>query len=433
MSSYLLARNDKNELLSRFKTALQDAVNRFEYYHHYSTNNLNTLEDILALPVIERNNIMQSSLISEAMSQNIPCYFETSGTTGNPFPVLPNFADKKQFFADFMAKWLNVTNRNITRAILALPFEMNPVALKYYYSLELLNIMVIPTGVRTHLCMPEKVIALIKRLKPELIIGRPMEMLRYAEAMTAIGDDLSTLSIKKIIYTGEIMSANKRRRLSKLYNNAEVYGNYGLTELDGGGLISCNKHYYKYHLPTIPYLLVEVLNDDLKTTVKEGEAGNIIITNTEINYMPLLRYCTGDVGIIHNSCDCGMTTPAIEILGRKSDAICLTRNIFPIHIENILFNYDYISSDYQIIKNHSNLTVRVELNSPFITEREVAEKLQTDIYQALGLHVEIDVYPYGVLANKLGIAKEKAGTLYDITKARPNDIESYLKINVCDH
>ncbi|OGT35893.1 MAG: hypothetical protein A3F11_03855 [Gammaproteobacteria bacterium RIFCSPHIGHO2_12_FULL_37_14] len=438
MSSYLLSQEQQEVLVVKLKDLLHYASENFSYYKnegiHLYSDSIHSLLDIRKIPILERNNLLHSDLINEVISKNPPAYFETSGTTGNPFPVIPNLSqEKNNAFASFMDSWMSLTQDNVTKAIIALPFEMNPVGLKYYLGLTTLGITSIPAGVRTHLCTPSKVLQIIARLKPELLIGRPLEILRYAEAMGLENTDSTKTSIKKIIFTGEIVSKNKWKRMSRYYGNADVRGIYGLTEVDSGGLISCKKHQYKYHLPTFPYLIVEVLKDDLMTPVSDGEEGNVIFTNTEKNYLPLIRYNSGDIGRLHATCDCELNTPSIEILGRKSDYIqSQTGKVFPIQIENILFQYDEVGSDYQILSQNGKITLRIEINKKHKEERDhFSEQIKCEIHKKLNLPVYIDAYAFGQLTNKLGIAKDKAGKLYVLDNYNENEIQEKLRINFC--
>lgn len=327
MSSIFLGSPQQTVLCERFNLLVDYVEQNFSYYKELYRNlelkHINTLSEIVEFPLTDKKSEAINCLIHQVLDNNPPAYFETSGTSGHPFPVIPDFSiDKSIEFARFISEWLQLDTYRVKRAIVALPFEMNPIGMKYFFALNHLKITVIPTGVRTHLCPPQKVLEIIQRLSPELLVARPLETLRYAEAMLAQGIDPTQTSIKKIILTGEIISKSKFKRISEMYGNVDVYGVYGLTEIDSGGLVSCSK--YQYHLPSKPYLIVELLKDDFKTPItRKGDIGNLVLTNTHQNYMPLLRYKTGDVGRLEQSCDCEYNTPVINVLGRYSDAISI--------------------------------------------------------------------------------------------------------------
>ncbi|MCE0724533.1 MULTISPECIES: phenylacetate--CoA ligase family protein [Legionella] len=438
MSSHFLNLNDQEVLCSRFNQLLEHVKSHFQFYKDYYQHiehPIDSLNDLKHFPLIDKNVPNISVLVNEVLESNPPSYFETSGTSGNPFPVIPDLGPERGGeFANFIFDWLNLDKDEVKRAIIALPFEMNPIGIKYFAGLTKAGITAIPAGVKTLVCMPQKVIELIERLKPELLIGRPLETLRYAQAMSEQGIDPCKSSIKKIILTGEIISKAKFQRLSKVYGGASVHGVYGLTELDSGGLVSCSKH--NYHLPSNPYLIVELLKDDFVTPVdQENEIGNIVLTNTNVNYMPLLRYKTGDFGTLQFNCGCEYDTPVIHVLGRAADKIYCSKNklsVFPIQIEEILFQFEEIGCDYQIISKNEQIEIKIELNSSLSEDKKNAliNDVKEKIKQQLNIDIEkITVYNPNSLANKLGVAKAKAGTLYKLDNLSESEIAERLQIN----
>jgi len=424
MSSFLLSDIKKNILVERLNVFLRYLVDHFDYYKRNLAEldlNINSLEDISKFPLLDKKEEGAWQVADEALAARPPAYFETSGTSGTPFPVLPDLGDERsKEFASFISEWLALDDSpTITRAVIALPFEMNPIGLKYFLALNHLGIISIPVGVRTHLCPPRQVLEIFERLKPELLIARPMEALRYAEAMAEQGKKPQESSIKKVILTGEIISESKFKRISHFFGGADVYSVYGLTELDSGGMVSCKK--YQYHLPSKPYLLVELLDDDFKKQkIKDGDTGNIVLTNTNINFMPLLRYKTGDRGELKIKCNCGQfDTPVINLLGRSKDSISHDgQDIFPIHLENIILKYNCISSDYQVVKHGDKLSLRLEWCGDY-NQTQVSifiKQLQNELLNSLNINIEVVIFEPSTLVNRLGIAKSKAGTLHIFEK-----------------
>jgi len=424
-------------LVKRLNSLVAYLMKEFPFYQDLFKTvkklEISSLKDVVKFPVLDKLHPKIVDLIQQAISRNPPAYFETSGTSGNPFSVIPDLGEERSIhFASFMDEWLSLDHQKPHCAVIALPFEMNPIGLKYFMALKHLGIMAIPVGVKTHLCPTSKVLDIFERLQPELLIARPLETLRYAEAMIANGVNPETSSINKIIMTGEIVSKSKFKRISRLYGGIDVRSVYGLTEVDSGGLVSCSR--YQYHLPTDPYLMVELLKDNFSTPVEnEGELGNIVLTNTHQNYMPLFRYKTGDFGRLQGACGCEFDTPVVNVMGRQSDCIEFNgRKIFPIEIENILFKQNEISADYQILLHDEKIKLRLELSKEIgaVQIKELVDRIKTDIYSELDLVVEeVDILMPGQLSNKLGISKSKAGTLYRLNGLSQSEIEAYLSVN----
>ena len=70
-------------------------------------------------------------------------------------------------------------------------------------------------------------------------------------------------------------------------------------------------------------VLVEVLRDDLVTPCPPGEEGELVITDLDRRVMPLVRYRTGDLGILSGTaCSCGRGLRLLEELnGRTLDLV----------------------------------------------------------------------------------------------------------------
>jgi len=45
--------------------------------------------------------------------------------------------------------------------------------------------------------------------------------------------------------------------------------------------------------------------------------GEIVVSGLENKAMPLIRYCTGDIGKLGEKCSCGRNTKTLEVFGRK--------------------------------------------------------------------------------------------------------------------
>jgi phenylacetate-CoA ligase len=99
-----------------------------------------------------------------------------------------------------------------------------------------------------------------------------------------------------------------------------------------------------------PNLLYIELVDEHGNQVKQGEAGELVVTTLGIEGMPLLRFKTGDICKINDEkCKCGRTSSRLSpILGRKKQMIKYKgTTIFPHALYEILDVIDKIKN-YQI-------------------------------------------------------------------------------------
>lgn len=434
MASNLLSDDKKKRIIEKLNKLIVYATTNSPYYKEKYNDyvEIQAFDDILCLPFTERDELQEYYPCGHlcVKIEDVDAYFETSGSTGNPLSVIPDMSyEKVAQFGEFLDFWMKLKNDRVYLAIVALPYEMNPMGLKYHISLISQNVTVIPTSVRTTLCPPKKMIRLINDLKPQLIVGRPLEIMRYAEGMKAMNIDSEMSSIRKIFVTGETMSDAKWKRIDDLYGGVDIYSTYGLTELDTG-LVSCEQH--RYHLPNSTNILVEVL-DDSGNMVDEGEKGHVVITNLEQNYSPLIRYRTGDVACYQSRCTCGMNTPYLKLFGRELDKKLITgKEVFPVEIEEIIFSMDEVGCEYQLVYNEGLLKINVERAIDDNSTKESLEKKITErVYDKLGINCEVFVFEFNELADKFGISRAKGCRFIDVTGMNEDERMKALRINVC--
>jgi len=388
----------------------------------------NSISAIQALPFLERQELSKTELLNN-LQKDYSAYYETSGTTGSPIPVLPDLSlARSNELGRFFDHWLGLRSGKIRTAVVALPYEMNPMGLKFHQALVSCGVRVIPAGVRTVLCPPARLIGLIHRLKANLLIGRPLEVMRYAEGMSILGLDSRACSIEKIVVTGEVLSINKIKRISELYGGAEVYSTYGMTEIDNG-LVSCSQH--SYHLSESRNLLIEVIARDGQAAAL-GRVGEVIASSLETLPIPLLRYRTGDLACVGVNCGCGNEMPFLQIVGRIVDEREIGgKNILPVAIEDVIFEFTALGCEYQLVIDEEGLEIRVERGFEADSAIDVATPLVHAVWEKLGIKCKVKVFPFNGLADKLGIAKQKGARFVDVVGIAKDAKESALRINAC--
>lgn len=154
----------------------------------------------------------------------------------------------------------------------------------------------------------------MKKYKVVYGTGYPSSWLFLAECINKL--KLEAPKLKFIVTDSEGLDETQREIISKAFS-CEVYRTYGLSEI-GQVAVECkNKH---YHL--IPnYALAEIIKS--KDCGLEEDIGEIVLTTICCSNTPLIRYKTGDFGILgKNDCGCGMNTQYFEkIIGRLDDYI----------------------------------------------------------------------------------------------------------------
>jgi phenylacetate-coenzyme A ligase PaaK-like adenylate-forming protein len=161
---------------------------------------------------------------------------------------------------------------------------------------------------------------LIKKIKPDVLIGMPTFLYHVMQA--AVADGVALPNLRKIVLGGEKAPLGMRRKLRALAaqlgaGKIDVLRTYGFTEAklawaecpfeeDAGSA--------GYHVhPDLA--LIEIVDPKTGEPRGEGESGEIVFTPLDARGSVVLRYRTGDCidgGLIHEPCPfCGRDVPRL--------------------------------------------------------------------------------------------------------------------------
>ena len=182
----------------------------------------------------------------------------------------------------------------------------------------------------------------------------------------------------------------------------ELYDIYGLTEIYGPGIgISCKYdtgiHYWD------DYLYIEIIDPVTLKPVPDGQLGELVITTLVKEGAPLIRYRTHDISrIIPGECECGSRFPRLDtIMGRSDDMMKIKGvNVFPSQIEEILKEFEEVSSEYQIRISHldgrDTMRIYVETNGS-VDFLDLAKRIAERVKSRIGFTPLVKVVEIGLL------------------------------------
>lgn len=168
--------------------------------------------------------------------------------------------------------------------------------------------------------------------------------------------------LKGMLVTADFLPDSLEKRLEGLFK-CPVFQHYGATEAGLGGAVSCQAR-EGYHIRASD-LYFEIIDPWTGKSLGPGKWGELVMTTLNRQAMPLLRYRTGDWGMLaFGKCPCGSLIPRIKRLGGRlegqGEALAFSR------IAEIIFSYE-TAIDYKIIlwednskgagKNHFKLEV----------------------------------------------------------------------------
>jgi len=165
---------------------------------------------------------------------------------------------------------------------------------------------------------------------------------------------------------------------------------YGLSEMNGPGVAFECPNKSGMHLWEDSYIL-EIVEPETLDPLPDGETGEIVLTTLRREAMPLIRYRTRDLAMIHpGPCDCGRVHRRLSrIVGRTDDMLIIKGvNIYPIQVEQVLMAFEEVGNNYLIILDREgmadDMTVRIEVTSELLGRGlEGLEALRERITQSL--------------------------------------------------
>lgn len=358
---------------------LNHAVNSTEFYKR--NKNYKGLDDF---PVINKNIIRENKKSFQStkfLGDKGNLWISTSGSTGAILKLLIN---------------KNKINRNTADTIYfskQVGFEIGQKLVfirhwnKFYKKkkIELISKNILTIDV---LDLKDSYIStLLKKLKKD---RSNKTILAYASALELICKHLDknkikkpiTANIKSVIAMSEKLNDYTKNSIKK-YFSITPYSRYSNQE---NGIIAQQTSDSKENfIINWASYFIEVLKFDSNLPVQSGELGRIVVTDLYNYSMPIIRYDTGDVGVI----DYEITPPCFtKIEGRKADLIFDTSgNVVFSFIMMNTYNYEGIIQSQFIQNGQKDYLLKLNVNSDFNKEEEILSEFRN----YLGKDSKIDI------------------------------------------
>lgn len=357
---------------------------------------LRSLSDFALLPVLTKQQARALGVKLRNERRDIPHIIErTSGSTGEPF--VEHIADR-QMAMEKAAVWRHwgwagyKFRDNVAIVRSYVPKEGQPLIkddplrnFRYYsaYHMDEAN--------------TEMYVRDMLKWNPHYLRGYPSSLEIVANTAERMGAKLPRL--KGLFTASETLTDAQREKMERVFN-ARVFDWYGLAEqvvsaneCDAHQGMHVNPEYGLWELQKRSYL-----NDDERM---------IVGTNLRNHAMPLLRYETGDIAVIHKKenrvCACGRSLPLIkQIRGRKDDILTAIGGIpVPsVNFYSLFREYDSVER-FQLIQ-HEPKRVELRYVAEELNETD-RESLQLELRERLGAGMKIELRHTGdFLMNSVG-------------------------------
>ena len=264
----------------------------------------------------------------------------------------------------------------------------------------------------------ERQVVLMQDFGARVLCCTPSYALNIAEVALREGVDLKNGALEIGLFGAEPWSEAMRREIESRLGIRAV-DVYGLSEIMGPGVaVECEAqdglHGWEDHF------LFELIDPDSGRPVREGDAGELVITTLTKQALPMLRYRTRDITRMTTArCACGRTHVRLgRITGRNDDMLIIRGvNVYPSQIEAVLVGLPGIAPHYQLVLERrgslDELTVEVEaVSSGAEAYPEIENQVRHQIKSMIGVTAS-------VVAKKPGEVPRSQGKAVRVRDLRP--------------
>lgn len=374
---------------------------------------IRSLEDLRRLPFTTKEDLRAQypyGLFAVSLREVVRLH-ASSGTTGKPIVVGYTRRDLETWteLVARIAVQAGVTGEDVAQIVFG--YGLFTGAFGLHYGLERVGATVVPASAGN----TERQIMLMRDFGTTVLVGTPSYVMHLAEVAEEMGINPRSFGVRLGLFGAEAWSESMRRELEARWG-MKATDNYGLSEVMGPGVAgecaaACGMHVAEDHF------LVEVIDPDTGAPLDYGARGELVITTLTKEALPVLRYRTRDITVLHpEPCPCGRTTVRMEkVTGRTDDMVTVRGvNVFPSQIESILMDVEGVAPHYQIVVRRrgflDELEVRVELEPEKFTGqfRDLAaleETVRRRLYAHLGLGVRVRLLEPRALERSTGKAR----------------------------
>ncbi len=276
-------------------------------------------EDMVKIPILEKHDLRDNYhlLVNPELDVRISRE-STSGSSGNPLTVIKD-RDKSAYVRAVMYRCYAQYGVDIGDK--QARFWGVPVDKRAYFVEKLKDILSNRIRLSAFMVDEEALSEFARRLqkfKPRYFCGYPSLIYKFCLWMLDHNVAFGECAPSVVITTGEVLYDFQRELIERTLK-CRVANEYGATET---GVIAFECPEGKMHI-NADHVCLEILPSGYGR-----DDGDIVVTELNNYYNPLIRYRIGDVGSVSEEpCGCGMGLPVLKaLLGRQSSFIVTPEN-----------------------------------------------------------------------------------------------------------
>lgn len=298
----------------RLNDILSHSRKTVPYYYRYAAG-----DGLRDFPIIDKNVMRENFDLFRSRETGFGRLHAavTSGSTGTPFTVYHDANKRARAAADtiYFSRFagFEVGQKLFYLKVWRYPNLKNPV------TAFLQNIAMLDSADLSDRAMSIMLNKILSGRHKKGILGYASVLEALLRYMDRNATGPSSFNVSSVVAISEGLD-DYVKTASKKYFHAEAVSRYSNTE---NGILGqqCRKDGREFHLNAASYHFELVdLNKDLP--VEAGVPGRIVVTDLFNYSMPMVRYDTGDVGVLSAESRCGFNTPVLSrVDGRKMDLV----------------------------------------------------------------------------------------------------------------
>lgn len=388
--------------IERLRLGLAHILPRNRFYQRKLANislAIKNLEDLRRFPFTTKQEMITDQETHPPFGSNLTYpisdyirLHQTSGTTGHPLKLL----DTQESWEWWAECWSQVYEAAHVKRddIIFIAFGFGPFIgfWSAYEGAKRLGALTVAGGGMDSL----QRLRAIQEVKATVLVCTPSYALRLAEVAQEHGINTSDSNIRVTIHAGEPGTSivATRQRIEKAWG-ARAFDHAGMTEMGAFGF-ACSEE-QEVHVNEREFI-AEILDPKTELPVKEGEIGELVLTNLGRWGTPALRYRSGDL-VRHGGfqCKCGRSFLRLDggVLGRADDMLIIRGvNVYPSTLADILHRFPEVAEYRVIVTKKGPLDeISLQVECP----AELTKHIQEELHSSLSLRMPIEAVPAGTL------------------------------------
>ncbi len=379
---------------------------------------IRSMRDLVKLPFTRKQHLRDNypfGLFTVGSDQVVRIH-SSSGTTGKP-TVVGYTAKDMDIWAEVMMRvyiMAGMSSEDIMHN--AYGYGLFTGGLGFHTAAEVLGAAVVPSGGG----FTSRQLMLMKDYGATVLACTPTFALHLAEVAQREGYDLKNdFKLRVGIFGAEPVSSGLKKEIEKTWG-IKYFETYGLSEIIGPGVSGSCEYGETLHVAE-DHFIPEIIDPKTGEALPFGERGELVFTTVTKQAIPLIRYRTGDLTVLHpEPCKCGRTLVRMEsIVGRSDDMLIIGGvNVFPSQIEHVIAGMEELTLNYIIIadkKGHlDKLELEVEVaDAVETTDTEKMDHIKNRLMEGLRNHLYINANVILIAAGTIARSEGKAVRVMD--------------------